>query len=76
MLRCWLRLWTSRRACSLSRTVLAAVLDAHMMAEGRAAALGVALLTVVLIDGRTAAALAFASSAAVLTDGAAAAALE
>ena len=76
MLRSWPRLLTSGSACGLSSTVLAAVLAAHVMADGRAAAdLAEARLAIVLADGAAAADLARASNAAVLTDGGAAAAL-
>ena len=48
MLRSWPRLLTSGSACGLSSTVLAAVLAAHVMADGRAAAdLAEALLAIV-----------------------------
>ena len=74
MLRSWPRLLTSGSACGLSSTVLAAVLAAHVMADGRAAAdLAEARLAIVLADGAAAADLAFASAAIVLADGAAAA---
>ena len=73
MLRSWPRLLTSGSACGLSSTVLAAVLAAHVMADGRAAAdLAEARLAIVLADGAAAADLARASNAAVLTDGGAA----
>ena len=74
MLRSWPRLLTSGSACGLSSTVLAAVLAAHVMADGRAAAdLAEARLAIVLADGAADADLAFASAAIVLADGAAAA---
>ena len=74
MLRSWPRLLTSGSACGLSSTVLAAVLAAHVMADGRAAAdLAEARLAIVLADGAAAADLALASAAIVLANGAAAA---
>ena len=64
---------TSRCACGLSSTVLARVLDSHMMADDRATAeLASASLAAVLADRGTASALSLASLAAVLKHGGAA----
>ena len=69
ILRSWRPPWTSWSACGLSSTVLATVLDAHMMADARAAtALAYASYAVVLADARAATALASASLAVVLAD--------
>ena len=74
MLRSWPRLLTSGSACGLSSTVLAAVLAAHVMADGRAAAdLAEARLAIVLADGAAAADGASASYVTVLADRGAAA---
>ena len=59
ILRSWRTPWTSWSACGLSSTVLATVLDAHMMADARAAtALAFASSAVVFADARAATALA------------------
>ena len=75
MLRSWPRLLTSGSACGLSSTVLAAVLAAHVMADGRAAAdLAEALFgDCALADGAAAADGASASYVTVLADRGAAA---
>ena len=75
MLRAWPRPLTSRCAGGLCSTVLALVLDAQVMTDGRAADLAIDSAAVMYADGRAAAALEFASYAAVLADEGAAAAL-
>ena len=76
IIRSWRPPWTSWSACGLSSTVLATVLDAHMMANARAAtALAFDSFTIVFANARAATALAFASFAVVFANARAATAL-
>jgi hypothetical protein len=76
ILRSWRPPWTSWSACGLSSTVLATVLDAHMMANARATtALAFASFAAVFAAARAATAFASASYAVVFADARAATAL-